>query len=83
MVSLAGALLTPLCKAQRIYAPITHSLPPIRCVPNENGDYGPAELEIATCKSGIRLLQSLSPLYGRIWNEKSTSGTARRSFSVV
>ncbi|KAI9876625.1 MAG: Polynucleotide 5'-hydroxyl-kinase grc3 [Pleopsidium flavum] len=91
-VNLMGVTLHPSSTAHRVYAPSTHSLPAIRCVPDP---FSPTaqqtEIEILPYKSGLRLLRQLSPRFGRIWNDKrtSTEGTTtaaekkRRSFSPM
>ncbi|PQE14418.1 RNA processing protein [Rutstroemia sp. NJR-2017a BBW] len=67
-VTLAGAILKASESKYRIYAAASHSLPVIRCPGNE---IKPAILLLHQSDSGIRSLESLSPLFGKLWNEES------------
>ncbi|PQE13364.1 RNA processing protein [Rutstroemia sp. NJR-2017a BVV2] len=67
-VTLAGAGLKASESKYRIYAAASHSLPVIRCPGNE---IKPAILLLHQSDSGIRSLESLSPLFGKLWNEES------------
>ncbi len=87
-----GVILHASSTAHRVYAPSTHSLPAIRCVPDPfSSTAQETKIEIVPCKSGLRLLRQLSPRFGRIWNDKRTptEGTTttaevkRRTFSPV
>ncbi|KAM3083265.1 Polynucleotide 5'-hydroxyl-kinase grc3 [Clarireedia jacksonii] len=67
-ITLAGAGLKASESKYRIYAAASHSLPVIRCPGNE---INPAILQLHQSDSGIRSLESLSPLFGKLWNEES------------
>lgn len=91
-ISLMGITLHASSTAHRVYAPSTHSLPSIRCVPDPfNSARQETEIEILPYKSGLRLLKKLSPRFGRIWNDKHTlvegqptaADSSHRSFSLV
>lgn len=49
-----------------VYAASSHSLPVIRC---PDGELNPAVLRLYQSDCGIGSLESLSPLFGKLWNE--------------
>jgi polynucleotide 5'-hydroxyl-kinase GRC3/NOL9 len=67
-ITLLGATLQPSKSRYRIYAPLSHSLPVIRCLAT---DINEAEVCLYQCVSGLGHLKSLSPLFGRLWNDGS------------
>ncbi|KAI9804123.1 MAG: hypothetical protein M1825_001525 [Sarcosagium campestre] len=68
VIRLVGATL-PQGSIHRVYSSVVHSIPLIQCVPSENPERE-AVLELHACKSGLRLLKRISPMFDRIWNEK-------------
>ncbi|KAL6721003.1 Polynucleotide 5'-hydroxyl-kinase grc3 [Lecanora helva] len=82
-VSIAGAALHPSSKLHRVFAPSTHSISPIRCIPNPYGPENPARISILSCKNRMRLLDRIGPRFGRIWNARSHSQEPKRSFSNI
>ena len=89
VISLFGAVLPASSKLYRVYAPATHALPVLKSVANPYGRYGePAEIRIISCKSRIRMLEDLSPEFGRLWNEpvderRSKGPALRPSYALV
>lgn len=88
VVSLLGASLTAGPTLHRVFAPMTHSLPPIKCISGEYFVSEYAELEIRSCTSGLERLKNVSPLYDAMWNESSgppnsVTSPRRLSYSVL
>ncbi|KAG9248237.1 hypothetical protein BJ878DRAFT_476672 [Calycina marina] len=54
-------------KRYRVFAPSSHSLPVIRCLAT---DANVAEISLHQSKSGLRELETLSPLFARMWNNE-------------
>jgi hypothetical protein len=88
-ITLLGATLQPSKSRYRVYVPLSHSLPVIRCLPT---DINEAEICLHQCESGLDHLKSLSPLFGRLWNDGSgplghnyetLSKIKRSSFQIV
>lgn len=52
----------------RVSAPSSHSLPVIRCLGTDVHD---AEINLYQCENGLDSLKSLSPLFGKLWNDGS------------
>jgi polynucleotide 5'-hydroxyl-kinase GRC3/NOL9 len=85
-----GSILKPSKKYHRVFAPSSHSLPVIRCLATDTES---AELCLHQCEVGLRSLESLSPLFGKLWNEdpgplgpeytKVIQKTKRSTFQVV
>ena len=87
-ISILGAAIHASSQLHRVYAPSTHSIPPIRSVPNPFGTgNAPVELTIISCRSRMRMLRQIAPKFGRIWNgrqhSKSSSDFSKRSFMNV
>lgn len=91
-VSLYRAVLHSSSQLHRVYAPSTHPLPPLRLARNPYGSAKQsAEITLFSCRSRIRMLNQLSPKFGRIWNPKDTSidermpqkDLARRTFTYL
>ncbi len=67
-----------------MYAPSTHSIPPIRPTFNPYGTGNPpCEVSIISCGSRVRNLKKIAPKFGRIWNHGQNSDGKRRSFVNV
>jgi polynucleotide 5'-hydroxyl-kinase GRC3/NOL9 len=85
-----GWILLPSKKLYRVFASSSHSLPVMRCLA---ADSEPAELRLHPCKVGLGSLESLSPLFGKLWNDNSgplgleytklVQKTKRSTFQVV
>ncbi|KAL3426282.1 hypothetical protein PVAG01_03073 [Phlyctema vagabunda] len=67
-ITILGATLQKSPKVYRVYSPSSHSLPVIRCPAT---DVSGALLSIRQCEDGLPLLESLSPLFGKLWNDRS------------
>jgi polynucleotide 5'-hydroxyl-kinase GRC3/NOL9 len=65
-ITFLGATMTAADEAYTIYAPSSHSLPVIRCLGTELDS---AEIVLRQHKSGLESLQTLSPLFAKIWND--------------
>jgi polynucleotide 5'-hydroxyl-kinase GRC3/NOL9 len=65
-VTLMGATLPPSKVSHHVYAPSSHALPVIRCLATDV--YG-ADIRLRQCDNGLRSLDALSPLYGKLWND--------------
>ncbi|TKA58223.1 hypothetical protein B0A49_11844 [Cryomyces minteri] len=73
-VTVYGATLRPSSTLYRVFAPSTHALPVIlNPFPRE------AELEFWPPSHSLRLLEKLSPLYGRIWNYRIEEPETRKA----
>lgn len=84
-ISILGAVIHASSRLHRVNAPSTHSIPPIRPVPNPFGTgNAPVELTIISCGSRMRMLRQIAPKFGRIWNgrmhSKSSIDFSKRSF---
>jgi polynucleotide 5'-hydroxyl-kinase GRC3/NOL9 len=85
-----GSILQPSKQAYRVYAPCSHSLPVIRCLAT---DVEAAEIRLHQCDVGLASLEVLSPLFGKLWNDKSgplgmeserlIQNTKRSTFQIV
>jgi polynucleotide 5'-hydroxyl-kinase GRC3/NOL9 len=65
-----GSTLQASKQSYRVFASSSHSLPVMRCLAaNTDG----AEIHLHQCEVGLGLLESLSPLFGKLWNDKSGS----------
>ncbi|KAG0647163.1 Polynucleotide 5 -hydroxyl-kinase GRC3 [Hyphodiscus hymeniophilus] len=67
-ITLLGTTLQTSKSKYRISAPSSHSLPVIRCLAT---DLNAAELTFHQCETGLEHLRSLSPFFGRLWNDGS------------
>lgn len=65
-ITLLGATLQPSKSKYRVFVPLSHSLPVIRCLATELDE---AEICLYQCETGLEHLKSLSPLFGRLWND--------------
>ena len=61
-----GSILRPSKRLYRVFAPSSHSLPVIRCLATDTES---AELRLYPFEAGLRTLELLSPLFGKLWNE--------------
>ncbi len=61
-----GSILRPSKRLFRVFAPSSHSLPVIRCLATDTES---AELCLSSFEDGLRSLESLSPLFGKLWDE--------------
>ena len=87
-ISILGAVIHASSRIHRVYAPSTHSIPPIRPLPNPFGTgNAPVELTIISCRSRMRMLRQIAPKFGRIWNGRQQPQPpfdfAKRSFMNV
>ena len=87
-ISILGAVIHASSRIHRVYAPSTHSIPPIRPLPNPFGTgNAPVELTILSCRSRMRMLRQVAPKFGRIWNGRQQSqppfDLAKRTFMNV
>ncbi|PBP20836.1 RNA processing protein [Diplocarpon rosae] len=67
-VTLMGSTLQQSSTFYRVFAASSHSLPVIRCSSTEVNS---AEVLLRVCSSGINLLEKLSSLFGRLWQDQS------------
>ncbi|TVY46875.1 Polynucleotide 5'-hydroxyl-kinase [Lachnellula occidentalis] len=67
-ITLLGATLQASKNLHRVYAPSSHALPVLRCMATE---IDAAEVCLHQCESGLGHLKSLSPLFGKLWNDGS------------
>ena len=67
-ITIMGSALRPSKAKYRFYAPSSHSLPVIRCLGTEINH---AHIQLHQCESGLGHLSSLSPLFGKMWNDSS------------
>jgi polynucleotide 5'-hydroxyl-kinase GRC3/NOL9 len=67
-VTLLGATLGPSDSFHRVFALSTHSLPVLRCLATDTND---AEVKLRQCDSGLIRMESLSSLFGKLWNDNS------------
>lgn len=65
-VTFMGSTLRPSDAFHRVFAASSHALPVIRCQGNE---VSAAEILLRVCSSGLELLETLSPLFGRLWHK--------------
>jgi polynucleotide 5'-hydroxyl-kinase GRC3/NOL9 len=65
-ITFLGAAISASDTAHPIYAPSCHALPVIRCLGTE---VGYAEIVLRQHKSGLEHLDTLSPLFAKIWND--------------
>jgi polynucleotide 5'-hydroxyl-kinase GRC3/NOL9 len=65
-LSIMGSILRPSKRFYRVFAPSSHSLPVIRCLATDTES---AELRLHPFEAGLRSLELLSPLFGKLWNE--------------
>ncbi|KAM0798638.1 hypothetical protein BDR22DRAFT_858303 [Usnea florida] len=87
-ISILGAVIHASSRIHRVYAPSTHSIPPIRPLPNPYGTgNAPVELTIISCRSRMRMLRQIAPKFGRIWNGRQQSQPpldfAKRTFMNI
>ncbi|TQS37460.1 hypothetical protein Golomagni_02063, partial [Golovinomyces magnicellulatus] len=68
-VTLLGATLIQ-SKRYKVFAPLTHSLPVIRC---SGANLSHAEIKLYPFKCKLLNLKSLSPLYGGLWEDSCQS----------
>ena len=87
-----GAILYAGSTAHRVYAPLTHALPVIRCVPDPfSSTNRQTEIELITYKNGLHLLKQVSTRFGGIWNDNHlridgptpAARAGARSFALV
>ena len=79
--TLAGAILRPSNTTHWVHAPHCHAVPVLRC-----SDETTIELRPHPAVSGLRQLEGLSPIFGRLWNEQSSErkrGRDPETFDVV
>lgn len=88
-ITLLGATLQPSKSKYKVYVPLSHSLPVIRCLAT---DISKAEICLHQFESGLEPLRRLSPLFGRLWNDgsspmgnnyKTLSKIEKSSFEIV
>ncbi|KAF7876373.1 hypothetical protein EAF04_001466 [Stromatinia cepivora] len=65
-ITILGSILKASKIKYQVYAAASHSLPVIRC---PDGELNPAVLRLHQADCGLRSLDSLSPLFGKLWNE--------------
>lgn len=65
-ITILGSILKASKTKYQVYAAASHSLPVIRC---PDGELNPAVLRLHQSDCGLRSLDSLSPLFGKLWNE--------------
>ncbi|KAM0134936.1 hypothetical protein ACHAO1_005369 [Botrytis cinerea] len=65
-ITILGSILRASKTKYSIYAATSYSLPVIRC---PDGELNHAVLRLHQSDSGIRSLEPLSPLFGKLWNE--------------
>jgi polynucleotide 5'-hydroxyl-kinase GRC3/NOL9 len=65
-----GSILRPSKQVYRVFASSSHSLPVMRCLATDSES---AELRLHSCDVGLESLESLSPLFGKLWNDNSGS----------
>ncbi|QSZ31138.1 hypothetical protein DSL72_000701 [Monilinia vaccinii-corymbosi] len=65
-ITILGSILKASTLKHRIHAAASHSLPVIRC---PDGEISPAVLHLHQSDCGMRSLESLSPLFGKLWND--------------
>ncbi|CAD6455183.1 4f1aa163-41e5-4ec3-ae31-78b07613abcf [Sclerotinia trifoliorum] len=65
-ITILGSVLKASKTKHQVYAAASHSLPVIRC---PDGELNPAVLRLHQSDCGLRSLDSLSPLFGKLWNE--------------
>ncbi len=65
-----GFTLQPSSTPHQIFDPSSHSLPVIRCV---STDIDAAEIKLYQYDTGLRSIKSLSPLFGKLWNDNSSA----------
>jgi polynucleotide 5'-hydroxyl-kinase GRC3/NOL9 len=65
-ITFLGAAISATDAAYPVYAPSCHALPVIRCLGTEVGH---AEIVLRQHKSGLEYLDTLSPLFAKIWND--------------
>jgi polynucleotide 5'-hydroxyl-kinase GRC3/NOL9 len=63
-----GSTLHPSKQSYRVFASCSHSLPVIRCLAT---DVEGAEIRLHQCEAGLGPIEPLSPLFGKLWNNKS------------
>lgn len=61
-----GAMLSPSKASYPVFASSSHALPVVRCSAT---DVDGADLRLRSCEDGLKSLSTLSPLYGRLWND--------------
>ncbi|KAK0113720.1 Polynucleotide 5'-hydroxyl-kinase grc3 [Cadophora gregata] len=64
-VTLLGATLQPSKTSYRVFSASSHSLPVLRCV---STDVSSADIVLRNCSSGLEDLETLSPLFGKLWS---------------
>ncbi|RDW67980.1 hypothetical protein BP6252_09376 [Coleophoma cylindrospora] len=66
-VTLLGASLKKSPTTYRVYASLSHSLPVVRV---SSDDVNGAMISLRQCDDGLPLLEQLSPLFGKLWNDR-------------
>lgn len=76
-VKVCGAVLTQESEPQTIYAPMSHALPVIEALPNQQlyEDAFDVKLSITTHHSGILRIGKLCPLFTTLWTSTSAEPT--------
>ncbi|KAI1002845.1 Polynucleotide 5'-hydroxyl-kinase [Podosphaera aphanis] len=88
-ITLLGATLKPSKKKYRVFAPLTHALPVIRCLGTSTSN---AEISLHPVQSDLELLKTLSPLFSNLWSSgqgssgfshKEHQSTRQKSFDIL
>jgi polynucleotide 5'-hydroxyl-kinase GRC3/NOL9 len=61
-----GATLLPSKVFYRVFSSSSHALPVVRCLAT---DVDGADVRLRPCENGLKTLYSLSPLFGKLWND--------------
>ncbi|KAH6682878.1 hypothetical protein B0J14DRAFT_574535 [Halenospora varia] len=67
-ITILGSTLKASKTIHKVFAPCSHSLPVVRCLAVESNE---AEICLHQSESGLGSMDSLSPLFGKLWNESS------------
>ncbi|KAL1875955.1 hypothetical protein VTK73DRAFT_9666 [Phialemonium thermophilum] len=76
LLTIAGATLRPADHTHWVHAPHCHALPVLRAVENTT-----LELQPHPAAGGLRALETLSPAFGKLWNDSRPQAAANRSKS--
>lgn len=89
-ITILGTTLSKSPTVYRVHAPASHSLPVIRCPAT---DISGAMISLRQCEDGLELLEQLSPLFRKLWNDRSgpfglergflSSKSSKSSFQIV
>ncbi|ESZ96791.1 hypothetical protein SBOR_2792 [Sclerotinia borealis F-4128] len=79
-ITILGSFIKASKLKYQIYAAASQSLPVIRCPDDE---INPTVIRLYQSDCGIRSLESLSPLFGKLWNEDTQVFGSRHSYSCA